>query len=154
MYTKTKEAFGWPERPLTPGIALSNLGGAKASEDEGGEKEVIQASETHQLFPIDKSVRVMGRSRDPFHRLVCYTFSVLGSCYISNPLNMGMSNIVSKVTPLLNLTTPHNLQYHTRFLLSSIVRNPPSYNVCKVGVVNWWAWFDVFCLGSLAAVSN
>ena len=58
VYTKTKEVFGWPERPLTPGLALSSMGGTKMVEEEGGEKEVVQASETYQLAPIDRSVSV------------------------------------------------------------------------------------------------
>ena len=58
VYAKSKEDFGWPERPSTPGLSLGRLGGVvgkrREGEDEGTEKEVIQASETHHLSPVGK----------------------------------------------------------------------------------------------------
>ena len=53
IYTKTKEEFGFPERPLTPGLSLS-AGGRVFGEDERGDKELLQPSETQRLGPVDR----------------------------------------------------------------------------------------------------
>lgn len=68
------------------------------------------------------------------HRLVCYAFSIIGNYCLSSPLNVGVANLIKQVAPLLSLMTPSALQYHTRFLLSTVVHTPSSYHLCKVHV--------------------
>ena len=55
IYMKTKDEFGFPERPITPGLSLAP-GGRVLSEDERTDRELLQPSETQRLGQVDRLV--------------------------------------------------------------------------------------------------
>ena len=58
VYTRTKEDFGWPERPTTPGLPLARRQIAEGS-DEGDTGEVLNTPGGNQnLGTVDKYVHV------------------------------------------------------------------------------------------------